>query len=88
MTEALAEVYEKMSFDDVCTLIREKQANMALNYVAIGFFLRKARERELYIKGDYKNIFEMAGAEFGMARQTAEHLSLIHIFPQWSYPGG
>lgn len=78
MTEALAEVYEKMSFDDVCTLIREKQANMALNYVAIGFFLRKARERELYIKGDYKNIFEMANAEFGMARQTAEHCMRVN----------
>ena len=78
MTEALAEVYEKMSFDDVCTLIREKQANMALNYVAIGFFLRKAKERELYVKGNYKNIFEMANEEFGMARQTAEHCMRVN----------
>ena len=79
MTEMLAKVYdEQMGFDDVCTLIREKQANMAVNYVAIGFFLRKARERQLYLAGEYKNIFEMAGAEFGMARQTAEHCMKVN----------
>lgn len=79
MTEMLAKVYdEQMGFDDVCALIREKQANMAVNYVAIGFFLRKARERQLYLAGEYKNIFEMAGAEFGMARQTAEHCMKVN----------
>ena len=51
---------------------------MAENYVAIGYYLRKAREGELYKDGGYASIHEMAAGEFGMARQTAEHCMRIN----------
>ena len=51
---------------------------MAENYVAIGYYLRKAREAELYKDGGYASIHEMASSEFGMARQTAEHCMRIN----------
>ena len=68
----------KITFQSVCQLIQEKQLNMAENYVAIGYYLRKAREAELYKDGGYASIHEMASGEFGMARQTAEHCMRIN----------
>lgn len=68
----------KVTFQSVCQLIQEKQLNMAENYVAIGYYLRKAREAELYRDGGYASIHEMASSEFGMARQTAEHCMRIN----------
>ena len=68
----------KITFQSVCQLIQEKQLNMAENYVAIGYYLRKAREAELYKDGGYASIHEMASSEFGMARQTAEHCMRIN----------
>lgn len=68
----------KVTFQSVCQLIQEKQLNMAENYVAIGYYLRKAREAELYKDGGYASIHEMASSEFGMARQTAEHCMRIN----------
>ena len=68
----------KITFQNVCQLIQEKQLNMAENYVAIGYYLRKAREEELYKDGGYASIHEMASSEFGMARQTAEHCMRIN----------
>lgn len=68
----------KITFQNVCQLIQEKQLNMAENYVAIGYYLRKAREAELYKGGGYASIHEMAAGEFGMARQTAEHCMRIN----------
>ena len=67
-----------ITFQSVCQLIQEKQLNMAENYVAIGYYLRKAREAELYKDGGYASIHEMAAGEFGMARQTAEHCMRIN----------
>ena len=68
----------KITFQSVCQLIQEKQLNMAENYVAIGYYLRKAREAELYKDGGYASIHEMASSEFGMARQTADHCMKIN----------
>lgn len=68
----------KITFQNVCQLIQEKQLNMAENYVAIGYYLRKAREAELYKDGGYASIHEMASSEFGMARQTADHCMKIN----------
>ena len=68
----------KITFQSVCQLIQEKQLNMAENYVAIGYYLRKAREAELYKDGGYASIHEMAAGEFGMARQTADHCMKIN----------
>lgn len=68
----------KITFQSICQLIQEKQLNMAENYVAIGYYLRKAREAELYKDGGYASIHEMAAGEFGMARQTAEHCMRIN----------
>lgn len=67
-----------ITFQNVCQLIQEKQLNMAENYVAIGYYLRKAKEEELYREGGYASIHEMAAGEFGMARQTAEHCMRIN----------
>ncbi len=68
----------KITFQSICQLIQEKQLNMAENYVAIGYYLRKAREAELYKDGGYASIHEMAAGEFGMARQTADHCMKIN----------
>lgn len=68
----------KITFQSVCQLIQEKQLNMAENYVAIGYYLRKAKEEELYREGGYASIHEMASGEFGMARQTADHCMKIN----------
>lgn len=73
MLESLQEVYDNLTFDDVCSIIKEKQMNMASNYVAIGFFLRKAKEQKLYLSGGYDSIHDMALDKFGMSRQTTNH---------------
>lgn len=78
MLESLQKSYDNLSFDDVCDIIIEKQLNMAANYVAIGFFLRKAKEQELYLAGGYENIHDMALDKFGMARQTTDHAMKIN----------
>ena len=78
MTEVLQEVYDNLTFDDACRIIREKLENMAANYVAIGFFLRRAKEQELYRAGGYESIHDMAKTEFGMARQTTDHCMAVN----------
>lgn len=78
MTDELQVVYDNLTFNDVCTLIREKMRNMAANYVAIGFFLRIAKDKELYRAGGYESIHDMALDKFGMARQTADHCMRIN----------
>lgn len=78
MTDELRETYENLTFDDVCTLIREKMRNMAANYVAIGFFLRIAKDKELYKSGGYNSIHEMALDNFYMKRQTTDHCMRVN----------
>lgn len=78
MKDELREVYSKLTFDDACCIIREKLENMAANYVSIGFFLRRAKEQELYRAGGYESIHDMAKTEFGMARQTTDHCMAVN----------
>lgn len=78
MLESLQKTYDNLTFDDVCSIIMEKQLNMATNYVAIGFFLRKAKEQKLYVAGGYDNIHDMALDRFGMARQTTDHAMKVN----------
>lgn len=78
MTDELMGLYDGFGYADICGVIREKQKNMAENYVAIGFFLRKAKEKEMYKEGGYESIHQMAKEEFGMARQTADHCMRIN----------
>ena len=78
MNDELQVIYNNLTFDDVCSIIHEKQKNMAMNYIAIGYFLRKAKEMELYKDGGYESIHDMAQDQFLMARQTTDHCMRIN----------
>ncbi len=73
MMESLQGSYDNLTYDGACSIIREKQLNMAANFVEVGFCLRRVKEQKLYLAGGYTNIHDMALDKFGMSRQATDH---------------
>ncbi|MDO4298854.1 MAG: hypothetical protein Q4C59_10345, partial [Lachnospiraceae bacterium] len=55
------------SLKENCTTLRRA-------YVAIGWYLRNARNRELFLEGGYRNVWEFAKDKFGYTRDEATRL--------------
>ena len=68
---ASPEWYEIVSFQDAKTIIRANLATAARSFIAIGFYLKHIRDKELYREDGFGNIWEFAQAEYGISKSTA-----------------
>ena len=77
--------YDAVPYADIKNIIRDRVTAMAREYIGIGFFLRKVRDKEMYLEDGYKDIHDFAMNEFGMSKSTVNHC--IRINEQFSIDG-
>lgn len=65
------EWYRDVGYEDSLDIIRENFYGVRKNFVAIGYYLKHLKEKELFKKGGYQNIWEMAQEEFGLSQPAA-----------------
>ena len=64
--------YEKqLSLDDARTFIKANITTAARSFIAIGFYLKCVRDRELFLEDRYQSVWEFAKAEYGISMSTA-----------------
>lgn len=65
------EWFRDVGYIDSLDLIRENFQGAAKSFIAIGYYLKHIKEKELYKDGNYQNIWECAQAEFGLSQSAA-----------------
>lgn len=59
------------SLDEMTSILKSELENITEGFIAVGYYLKKTRDDELYKQKGYKSIFEYAQAVFGISRFTA-----------------
>lgn len=67
------EWYRDVGYVDSLDIIRDNFLSAGKSFVAIGYYLKHIREKELYKEGGYANIWECARAEFGLSDTAASN---------------
>lgn len=60
-----------ISLEDAKTFIKANITTAARSFIAIGFYLKCVRDRELFVEEDYQDVWEFAKAEYGISKSTA-----------------
>ncbi|MCD7998975.1 MAG: hypothetical protein LUH21_17275 [Clostridiales bacterium] len=64
--------YERQfSLDDAKTFIKANITTAARSFIAIGFYLKYVRDRNLFLEDGYQSVWEFAKAEYGISMSTA-----------------
>lgn len=63
--------YLDVNLEEAETNIHACLRDAARNVIAVGFYLKRIRDRELYQDAGYKNIWDYAAATFGFSKSTA-----------------
>lgn len=61
----------QITCDDAKKLIRENIVSIAKSFIAVGYYLKIARDAELYREDHYTSIWDFAYAEFGLSKSAA-----------------
>lgn len=69
--ESMKEVKAIESLDEMTSILKNELENIAEGFIAVGYYLKKTRDDELYTEKGYKSIFEYAQDVFGISRFTA-----------------
>ena len=85
MSEELREIidnnpvwYRDLQYKDVMTFIRDNINNATRSFVAIGYYLKHIRDKEMYVLDGYESIWELAQAEFGISKSQASKFMSIN----------
>ncbi|MCM1495989.1 MAG: hypothetical protein NC089_09365 [Bacteroides sp.] len=70
--------YEEMELEDICISIQNEISATCASFVAIGYFLKQVRDRELYLQTGYKDIWEFAQVQFGISKSSASRFMNIN----------
>lgn len=70
--------YENLSLEDAKIFIRQNIVTAARSFIAVGYYLKQVRDRELYREEGYKNIWEFAQAGYGISKSTASRFMAIN----------
>lgn len=65
------EWYRDVGYEDSLDIIHENFLSAGKSFVAIGYYLKHIKEKELYKEGGYSNIWECAEKEFGLSQSAA-----------------
>ncbi len=63
--------YLDVNLEEAETNIHACLRDAARNVIAVGFYLKRIRDKELYLDAGYKNIWDYAAATFGFSKSTA-----------------
>lgn len=77
--------YKTLTFQDSIDMAKEKMISTAENFVALGYYLKHIRDKELYKDKGYNNIWECANNELGLTQSTASRY--INICEKFSTDG-
>ncbi|WP_347135142.1 hypothetical protein [[Clostridium] symbiosum] len=66
-----AEWYQHLDFGDVKAFIRSNIAAASRSFIAIGYYLKYARDKQLYEEDGHVSIWEFAREEYGISKSTA-----------------
>ena len=72
--ETSAEWWDGTSYEDAKAIIRSNMDSVARNSVAIGYYLRSIRDRDLYREGGYQSFEDFVRAEYSMSYSAASRL--------------
>lgn len=76
---------EITDYEDIKQAVRRSMTKAVVSFVEIGFFLKKIKNEQLYLKDGYKDIWEAAESEFGLKRKQA--WSFMNINDRYSVDG-
>ena len=65
------EWYQQLSLDNVKAFIRSNIAAASRSFIAIGYYLKYARDKKLYEEDGHASIWELAREEYGISKSTA-----------------
>lgn len=63
--------YLDVNLEEAETNIHACLRDAARNVIAVGFYLKRIRDKELYLDAGYKNIWDYAAVTFGFSKSTA-----------------
>lgn len=79
MEEIIKKRYElPMGIEDVRNNIRANIQTAARSFVAVGFYLKRAREDRLYEEAGFSSVWDFAREEFGISRSTATRYMAVN----------
>ena len=64
--ENMKEAKAIQSLDEMTSILKNELENIAEGFIAVGYYLKKTRDDELYKEKGYKSIFEYAQSVFGL----------------------
>lgn len=70
--------YEEMGIEDICISIQNEISATCASFVAIGYYLKQVRDRELYLQTGYEDIWEFAQKQFGISKSSASRFMNIN----------
>lgn len=76
---------EITDYEDIKQAVRRSMTKAVVSFVEIGFYLKKIKSEQLYLKDGYKDIWEAAESEFGLKRKQA--WSFMNINDKYSFDG-
>lgn len=63
--------YEGVSLEDAKAIIKANITTAARSFIAIGYYLKHIRDKQLYLEDGHASIWEFAQAEYGISKSTA-----------------
>ena len=73
-----AEWYQHLDFGDVKAFIRSNIAAASRSFIAIGYYLKYARDKQLYEEDGHASIWDFAREEYGISKSTASRYMTIN----------
>ncbi len=70
--------YENCSLDSIKNIIKNNLNIASRSFIAIGYYLKNVRDRELYLQDGYQSIWEFAQTEFGIGKSSASRFMAIN----------
>lgn len=62
--------YESLNLEDTESFIKSNLVSAAQNVIAIGYYLKHIRDRQLYREAGYESIWDYASDRFGFSKST------------------
>jgi hypothetical protein len=62
--------YESLNLEDTESFIKSNLVSAAQNVIAIGYYLKHIRDRQLYQEAGYESIWDYASDRFGLSKST------------------
>ena len=76
----LANWYQQIDFSDVKLFIRNNIATASRSFIAIGYYLKYARDNQMYEEDGHASVWDFAMAEYGISKSTASRYMTMNVW--------